>query len=708
MADNQLKLGIGKYRGLAASIIVLVILVVTVLIVNLFFSDILRKEGQTATVIGSQSVLINQVTADLLSIESPQDPGIELQISDLKRGMDNFEKTLNTFFFGGVVQVEIGSEVVEEFSIDRLLLSDESYRLLLEARTIWKWYSQGAEPIVEDANFNSIQLVIAKRIADTYTERLAFIMSTVSRDIQDQIESDITNIQNIQYVGIALTLFMLAWTIFVTVRNLRKNDNELEQARRETVAILDTVQEGLFLLDEDLIVSGQYSVEAEGILESNNIAGRSFTELVEGLININDMETVREFVALLFDARKVESLIDTLNPMEDIKVSFVDEHGEQTFKYLGFTFRRVMQSQKIVNVLVSVRDISEEVILKQQLESAKDQGVQQLETLISFSHVDPAVLTRFLSESRRALTGINTILKEPVSNKRDFQTKADKIFVEIHKIKGEAAAMEFDELADKAHDFEEGLKDIRRIKVIQGLDFLPLVVRLDDLISYTDNLNEIAERFGNNNQTENSLGKLASVSTAREWDHLYSSVDKIAAEVGKQVNFVMSGLVESGLSERYRSFINSVGIQLIRNSLVHGIETPDERVKNNKQAAGRIDLRVAKLKNGSVEIIIRDDGQGFNIDKIRKKAIKENIASSEEVSQWPAEKVVSMVFKTGFSTVDEAHMHAGRGVGLDVVRQAVQALGGKVRLSQLLNKYCQFEIILPPMVDNNIDATLAS
>jgi len=145
-----------------------------------------------------------------------------------------------------------------------------------------------------------------------------------------------------------------------------------------------------------------------------------------------------------------------------------------------------------------------------------------------------------------------------------------------------------------------------------------------------------------------------------------------------------------------RLIYNDISIQLIRNSLVHGIETTADRKKKSKNETGRIDLRVAKLSDGSVELIVRDDGQGLNLDKIREKVISLGQATEEEIAEWPENKIVNMAFQSGFSTAEETTMHAGRGIGLDIIRDRVKELGGKLRLRQMTEKFCQFEIILPP------------
>jgi len=231
-----------------------------------------------------------------------------------------------------------------------------------------------------------------------------------------------------------------------------------------------------------------------------------------------------------------------------------------------------------------------------------------------------------------------------------------------------------------------------------------LTIELDKLISYVDALNELSARLTSGSAVggEISLGEttILAASPSKEamqsqWNHLTSLVETVAKDSKKEVEFVSSGLAESNLSEGQKKLVNDVSIQLIRNSIVHGIELPKNRLKNNKPSVGRVDLRLAQLSDGRVELVVRDDGNGLDVESIKSRIIERGLASEKEVEDWSDQKVVSMAFTPGFTTSEETTMHAGRGVGLDLIRDSIKAVGGHLRLRQAAGKYCQFEIILP-------------
>jgi two-component system chemotaxis sensor kinase CheA len=132
---------------------------------------------------------------------------------------------------------------------------------------------------------------------------------------------------------------------------------------------------------------------------------------------------------------------------------------------------------------------------------------------------------------------------------------------------------------------------------------------------------------------------------------------------------------------------------LVRNSVDHGLEAPAERIAAGKPEVGVVSLN-AFHEGGSIVIEVSDDGRGLDRDVILKKAVERGLlAESDPV---PADDVIySFIFQAGFSTAKVVTDLSGRGVGMDIVRQAVQALGGSILLSSVPGKGARFRIRLP-------------
>jgi two-component system chemotaxis sensor kinase CheA len=131
---------------------------------------------------------------------------------------------------------------------------------------------------------------------------------------------------------------------------------------------------------------------------------------------------------------------------------------------------------------------------------------------------------------------------------------------------------------------------------------------------------------------------------------------------------------------------------MIRNSIDHGIETPDERRAAGKCPKGTIYLN-AYHQEGNVYIEVSDDGAGIDVDRVRRKAVAQGlIKSNEELSD---EKLVSLIFMPGFSTAEKVTDLSGRGVGMDVVKNNIAALRGTVDVVNEKGKGTLFRIKLP-------------
>lgn len=170
-------------------------------------------------------------------------------------------------------------------------------------------------------------------------------------------------------------------------------------------------------------------------------------------------------------------------------------------------------------------------------------------------------------------------------------------------------------------------------------------------------------------------------------------VRDLSKELGKEINFIMEGKE----TELDRTVIDEIGdplVHLIRNSLDHGIEAADERIKNGKSKEGTIKI-AAKQEGNSVIIYVEDDGAGINTEVVRKKSIERGIITAEEANELSDQIINNMIFEAGFSTAQVISDVSGRGVGLDVVKQKISSLRGSVHLESKRGQGSRFVIKLP-------------
>lgn len=160
------------------------------------------------------------------------------------------------------------------------------------------------------------------------------------------------------------------------------------------------------------------------------------------------------------------------------------------------------------------------------------------------------------------------------------------------------------------------------------------------------------------------------------WGQFPRTVRDVALGCGKEVAIEMEGK-ETELDKTIIEAIKDPLMHLVRNSVDHGIELPDDRVKAGKSRSGRLILR-AFHEGGQVNIEISDDGAGLNSDRIRKKAVERGVITADQAAHMAEREIFNLIFLPGFSTAEKVTNVSGRGVGMDVVKTNVEKIGGTV------------------------------
>ena len=174
-------------------------------------------------------------------------------------------------------------------------------------------------------------------------------------------------------------------------------------------------------------------------------------------------------------------------------------------------------------------------------------------------------------------------------------------------------------------------------------------------------------------------------------DRLYRVVRQAAKETGKQVRLDIEGgsiEIDRGVLDRMTSAFE----HLVRNSVTHGIELPDTRTATGKDATGAITVAVTQDGN-EVGVEVRDDGAGLDLNRIRNKALANGLISTD--ATLSDDQLASLIFTPGFTTADKVTELSGRGVGMDVVRSEVQAIGGRIETSTSAGQGTSFKLVLP-------------
>jgi two-component system chemotaxis sensor kinase CheA len=170
-------------------------------------------------------------------------------------------------------------------------------------------------------------------------------------------------------------------------------------------------------------------------------------------------------------------------------------------------------------------------------------------------------------------------------------------------------------------------------------------------------------------------------------------VRELARSMNKRVQLKIEGEdteIDRALVEK----LNECLVHLIRNAIDHGIEPPDERTAAGKPPEGLIEIS-ASQSEGSVIVVVRDDGRGIDPNKIRRKAIERGLLTEEQASSLNDDDAIQFIFRSGFSTKEEVSEVSGRGVGMDAVKAAMEQIGGTIDLHSQIGAGTTVTLRLP-------------
>jgi two-component system, chemotaxis family, sensor kinase CheA len=177
------------------------------------------------------------------------------------------------------------------------------------------------------------------------------------------------------------------------------------------------------------------------------------------------------------------------------------------------------------------------------------------------------------------------------------------------------------------------------------------------------------------------------------WQKFPRIVRDLSAELGKQIDLEMQG-AETELDRQVLDLIKDPLTHMVRNSADHGLERTDERRALGKPERGRIRLS-AYHEGGHIIIQIADDGRGLNTNGIKTKAIAQGLVSEAEAAKLPESRIHKFIFVPGFSTAAEVTSVSGRGVGMDVVRNNIDQIGGTIDVKSVAGEGVSFTLKIP-------------
>lgn len=323
------------------------------------------------------------------------------------------------------------------------------------------------------------------------------------------------------------------------------------------------------------------------------------------------------------------------------------------------------------------------------------------------NHFTVMVITKydesFFMKELNSIAEVRMVEVTPITLKHIENIKADGSEEESYDERAKAGDKEAKASAPKPGTIKRLTNktvrvDIERLDVLMNLvsELIIIKTRLADVgiaerdsdyVATVENLERVTTKL------HDAVMKVRMVPVENVFNRFPRMVRDISRELKKEMELHMSGEE----TELDRTVIDEIGeplIHIIRNSADHGLEQPDVRIEKGKNEVGNIWLRAYQDGN-NVVIEVEDDGQGIDAAKVRRKLIEKGIESEEVASGLSDNDVIKYLFKPNFSTADKVTDLSGRGVGLDVVKTKIEALGGSIELDSELGKGSKTIIRLP-------------
>lgn len=483
------------------------------------------------------------------------------------------------------------------------------------------------------------------------------------------------------------------------VLEIRKSQFELRKQRDKakflykniygvSLVVFENIQQGIFLLDKEFKISKFHSKAMKEIFSNDHIAGENFANFMRPLILPRELEALEMFMRHLFNEDMDEDVVNQLNPIDQVKIH-TEQNGIVATKYIRVEFTRIFRKDKIQNIMVTVSDETESILLQQHLSEAEKKKQQETERVLSILKIDPSILRGFLHNSRKTLKSISE--KYEKNEGDEYSELLSFTFDIIHNLKGNAVVIGMELMANKFHEIEEAITALQS-KEVRGKDFLAILYEVDEADRMIAEIAEMLYKIINIYKKFPAEGD--SVSNIMVIDSLERGAELIAKELGKSVNLTFDAIDNVVLPEAYIEPFKDMMIQLVRNSIVHGIEAPSVRMNEGKVIMGEILIELSKSDN---EMFIRykDDGRGVDLERIKRQALDHGLVTDTDLKKMEEREIVDLIFHEGFSTADKSDAHAGRGQGMHLVKSIINKNKGAYEITSVPRKSFEMMIKLP-------------
>ena len=346
-----------------------------------------------------------------------------------------------------------------------------------------------------------------------------------------------------------------------------------------------------------------------------------------------------------------------------------------------------------LTLLLGVRDVTERLRLARDLESAR----QAHELALGVLRAEPEALEEFMAVALEASSLLQSIVKLPARTEPAFRNKLSRIADEVENLGKQAITVGLASINRCATTLVQAIQAVLAQPTVSGDDFLPLSVNLDELFVQVNNTGRLAEQRAGRALSNERIDSTGNYRTLTDWSvdltqRLQVLVERIGQQCQHSATLQLHGLAQ--VPENQQRNVESILVQLVRNAIEHGIETSSQRLERGKDPKGQIQVACLLRPGIGLELNIQDDGCGLDLDLIRRLALDQGLATSEELASAESDVIANLLVRPGFNTVELAG-ESGRGLGMEFLRELVLRVGGHMRFSSEPGQHTQLSVRLP-------------
>jgi two-component system, chemotaxis family, sensor kinase CheA len=327
-----------------------------------------------------------------------------------------------------------------------------------------------------------------------------------------------------------------------------------------------------------------------------------------------------------------------------------------------------------------------------EIETLRDQRDLYRSLLLS----EPNALGVGLNHALASVEQLRELLRVPTRDSAAFRGKIEQLLAELEALTGALMPLHLPTISSRLGVAQSALREIEHRTEITGNDLLPAMVVLGDLCSHITIAADCASvhvpLIDGGGEAAAELEASQRRAQPKLAVALQQLTDKLAADQGKHVTLVTLGLQE--IPEQWISALFDMLGQLVRNAIEHGIESPERRASLTKPEQGTVVVEFIDRESEGFELNVQDDGGGLDAAGITEIAVRKGLLTADSANDLEPAKLASLIFHPGISTARDA---ARRGQGMQIVRDHVNRLGGRIKAATKNARYTRFRIHLPAL-----------